>query len=95
MELNIMDLIGQYSVPVIVGICLCVGYMLKHVIKTDAINRYIPVIMGLLGLGLNLWITMAITPDAILAGLVSGLASTGLHQAFTKLIAKKEDQPEE
>ena len=48
-----MDLgfLAEYAVPIIVGICLCIGYMLKNVVKTDKINSFIPIIMGVLGVG--------------------------------------------
>jgi hypothetical protein len=89
MELNFLI---EYAVPIIVGICLCVGYMLKHVVKTDVINKYIPVIMGVLGVVLNAWINMSFTPEVLLGGLISGLASTGMHQAFTKIIKKDSEE---
>lgn len=85
-----LTFLADYVVLVVVGICLCVGYILKHVVTTDKINRWIPLIMGLLGLGLNLWIQMAFTPEVILGGLFSGLAATGLHQVFKQLINKEE-----
>lgn len=84
-----MDLgfITEYVVVVIVGICVCIGYVIKTSIpKID--NSYIPMIMAVLGVILNVWINMSISPDILLAGLFSGLASTGLHQAFTQLINK-------
>ena len=81
-----MDFLAQFSIPVIVGICLCVGYILKNVVTTDKVNRFIPLIMGVLGLGLNMWINLGVTPDIILGGLVSGLASTGLYEAFRQFI---------
>lgn len=84
-----MDFLAQFSIPVIVGICLCVGYILKNVVTTDKVNKFIPLIMGVLGLGLNIWINLAVTPDIILGGLVSGLASTGLYEVFHQFIKKK------
>ena len=82
-----LDFLIQYAVPIIVGICLCVGYMLKNAIKTDVINPYIPCVMGLLGVGLNVWINNgAFTPVILLEGLFSGLASTGLYELFKNLI---------
>jgi cell division protein FtsX len=83
-----MDLsfIANFAVPIIVGICLCVGYVLKNIITTDAINKYIPAIMGVLGVVLNIWINMSFTPEILLGGLFSGLASTGLHQAFKQIV---------
>jgi hypothetical protein len=83
-----LEFISNYAIPMIVGICLCFGYILKHVIKSDAINKYIPAIMGVLGVVLNIWINMSFTPEILLGGLFSGLSSTGLHQVFKQLIDK-------
>ena len=83
-----MEFLNQFSIPVIVGICLCVGYILKNVVTTDKVNRFIPLIMGVLGLGLNMWINLGVSPEIILGGLVSGLASTGLYEAFKQFIKK-------
>ena len=81
----------EFAVPIIVGICLCIGYIIKNMIPSDGINKYIPLIMGALGVVLNVWINLGITPQILLGGLFSGLASTGLHQAFKNLIDHKED----
>lgn len=85
-----MDLtfLNDYLVLVIVGICLCIGYVIKtSITKID--NKYIPLIMAVLGVALNVWLTHGISPDVILGGMFSGLASTGMHQMFTNLINKE------
>lgn len=84
-----MDLgfLNEYILPLIMGICLCVGYIIKNVIPNDKINRFIPLIMGALGVGLNVWVNSSFTAEILLGGLFSGLASTGLHQIFSQLIA--------
>lgn len=84
----------DYTVPIIVGICLCIGYILKNLVPTDKINRYIPLIMSVLGVGLNAWMNLAFTPQILMGGLFSGLASTGLYEAFKNLISKKGDEAE-
>ena len=81
-----IDFLTEFSVPVIVGICLCVGYILKHLVTTEKIDRFIPLIMGARGIALNVWIQLSISPQILLGGLFSGLASTGLHQLFKQLI---------
>ena len=86
-----ISFLTEYAIPVIVGICLCVGYILKNVVETDKINRFIPLIMGLLGLLINIWINCSINPNVILGGLFSGLASTGLYEAFKNLIHKGDE----
>lgn len=85
-----MDLgfLAAYAIPVILGICLCCGYILKNIVKTDKINAFIPLIMGVIGVVINIWINFAFTPEILLGGLISGLASTGLHQVFKQLIEK-------
>lgn len=85
-----INFLSEYVVVLVLGICLCVGFILKHLVATDKINRWIPLIMGLLGVALNVWIQGAFTPTVLLGGLFSGLASTGLHQVFKQLIIKEE-----
>ncbi|WP_018592636.1 phage holin family protein [Terrisporobacter glycolicus] len=86
-----MDLtfLNDYVVLVIVGICVCVGYVLKNSFPSLD-NKYIPLIMAILGVVLNVWIVKIISPDVILGGMFSGLASTGLHQLFVTLINKED-----
>lgn len=80
--------LNEFIVPVIAGICFLIGYILKKWVK-DVENKYIPTILGILGVGLAIWVNgWAITPDVLLQGLVSGLGATGLHQAVTRV---KED----
>ncbi len=84
-----LEFLNDYIVLIVVGICLCVGYILKNVVPTDKVNRYIPLIMGVLGVILNVWICgFLLTPQILLGGLFSGLASTGLYELFRNLIDK-------
>lgn len=85
-----MDLgfLTEFAVPIIVGICLCVGYIVKNVIPNEDLNRFIPLIMGLLGVGLNVWINGVFTAEILLGGLFSGLASTGLYELFKNVLFK-------
>nr|DAZ34913.1 MAG TPA: holin [Caudoviricetes sp.] len=76
----------NFAVPIIVGICLCIGYVLKNLVTTDTINKYIPLIMAIIGVVLNTWMNMSFTPEILLGGLVSGLASTGLYEVFKNFI---------
>ncbi len=84
-----MDFLNEYMLPIVFGICLCIGYVLKQWVK-DVNNRYIPTIVALLGIFLSVWIRgWQISPEIILSGLISGLSSTGLHQMFKQFIEKK------
>lgn len=84
-----MEFINDYIVLIVMGICLCVGYVIKHVIPSDKVNRFIPLIMAVLGVGINAWLNaFAFTPEILFGGLASGLASTGMHQVFKQFIEK-------
>lgn len=86
-----MDFLNDFIVLIVVGICLCVGFLMKHYIPTDKVNKFIPVTVAVLGVFVNHWLNgFAMTPEILLGGLVSGLASTGLHQAFNKFINKED-----
>lgn len=84
-----MDLtfITEMYVPIIVIACLIVGYIVKKWIK-DVDNKYIPTIVCILGAILGCIVNNSINVDVIVAGAASGLASTGLHQAYKNLIEK-------
>ena len=85
-----MEFLNEYMVPVIIGLCLCVGYIVKHWIK-DIDNKIIPTLCAILGVVVAVWINWGnITPEVVLSGLASGLASTGLHQAITQYLNKPE-----
>mgnify|MGYP000994231389 FL=1 len=86
--MNDLTFLTEFAVQIIVGVCLCVGYVIKNVITTDAINKYIPLIMAVLGVVLNIWINMSFTPEILLGGMFSGLSSTGLYEVFKQLIKK-------
>ena len=80
-----MEIFTNYLIPVIVGLCLVVGFLIKHVTSAD--NRFIPIVVTVLGVALSIWISWPeITPEGILSGAVSGLASTGMHQIFKQWI---------
>lgn len=82
-----MEFMNDYMILIVVGICLCVGYVLKNLVPSDKVNRFIPLVMALLGVVINVWLNaFAFTPEILLAGMISGLASTGMHQAFKQFI---------
>lgn len=81
-----MEFLNEFMLPVVLGICLCVGYIVKKWIS-DIDNKYIPTIVAVIGVVLSIWIRdWNVTPEIILSGLISGLSSTGLHQLFKQFI---------
>ena len=86
-----MDFLSQYVVVVVLAICLCLGYIIKHSVSVIP-NKYIPLIMAVAGVILNLWMNgWEFTPEILLGGLASGLASTGTHELIRHLFPRKEE----
>lgn len=82
----------NYINLVILGICLGVGYIIKEAIPSNKINRFIPLIMGFLGIMLAIISNVnKMSLEVILMGLISGLASTGLYETFRNLINKESE----
>ena len=85
-----MDMLTNYIVPVVLVICLCIGYVMKNLIPTDSVNRYIPVTVAVAGVVVACWNSgWVVSPAVISIGLTSGLASTGMYEAFRNFIDKK------
>ena len=83
---NILENTQEFVVPIIVLACLVIGYVIKHTPYLDKIaNAYIPLIVTVLGAILGV-VTSGLTIEAVIYGAISGLASTGLHQAFTRVL---------
>lgn len=80
-------IIEQYFVFTVVLACLVAGYVIKKWIK-DVDNKYIPTIVTVLGLVLNLFVS-GFSIESAVFGALMGLASTGFHQAFKQYIEKK------
>ena len=81
-----LNFITENFVPVIVVACVLVGYIIKVTPPFAKVaNNYIPLIVTVLGAILGVMMD-GMTLEAIVYGAVSGLASTGLHQAFTQLL---------
>lgn len=81
-----MENITEFLVPIIILACVLVGYAIKHTPFLDKVaNDYIPIIVIVLGAILGAVIN-GVSVESIVYGAVSGLASTGLHQAFTRTL---------
>ena len=85
-----ITMLNTWINPTILAICLVVGYAVKHLLPRVS-NRLIPVTVVVVGIVTALWMNQwgVLTPDVLLSGALSGLASTGLHQLFKQWIAGK------
>lgn len=79
----------NYFVLSVVLACLIVGYIIKKWIK-DVDNKYIPTIVTVVGMLLNLTVS-GVSIESAIFGAFMGLASTGLHQAFKQYIEKDKE----
>ena len=93
--MNDLSFLTEYSIPVIVGICLCIGFVIKNFIPTDKVNQFIPLIVEIIGLGVSIWLNKAITPAVVLQGLYSGLISTGAYELLRNMIKQFTKNKEE
>ena len=81
----------EYFVLVVLVACLVVGYIIKHATFLHWIkNDDIPVILSVFGCILNL-VVSGLSVESAVYGAVMGLASTGMHQAFTKFIENNKE----
>lgn len=74
----------EHFVVVVVVACLVVGYIIKTALDFVP-NKYIPTILAVMGAILNS-IVSGVGLESIVYGALMGLASTGMHQAFTRFI---------
>ena len=79
-----MEFITAYFIPVVLLAGLIVGYIMKNFLPTD--NKWIPLVLALLGAVLGCVANKSVDLDSIVAGAMSGLAAVGLHQAFKQFI---------
>ena len=84
-----LEFIVDMYIPVVMVICLCVGFIMKRFLPTD--NKWIPLTLMILGAVIACIYNKGFSIDHLAAGMVTGLASTGLHQVFKQLIDPEGD----
>ena len=75
-----------YLIPIITIGCMCVGFVMKKWLPTD--DKWIPTVLLLLG-AISGAILFGLDYEGIVKGMLSGLASVGLHQVFYQLAKNK------
>lgn len=76
---------------------LVVGYIIKHAIKNERVNDFIPLICALVGVIIVLAVdipTGEFTVYSVVIGAISGIAATGVYEAFANFIEKDKKQEE-
>lgn len=82
-----MSFFNSIAMPLVIAACLIIGFILKKWVK-DVDNRYIPTILALFGAVLACMVQDTVSVEVLVAGSFSGLASTGLHQAFKQILGE-------
>ena len=84
-----IDFLFEYINPLILGICLLVGFVLKTAFDWFP-NKYIPLVALTMGTLIAILINYqsGINAEVSLGGMISGLASTGLYEMVRNLLDK-------
>ena len=85
-----LEFIVDMYIPVVMVICLCVGFIMKRFLPTD--NKWIPLTLMILGAIIACIYNKGFSIDHLAAGMVTGLAAVGLHQVFAQLIGVGDDE---
>lgn len=85
-----LEFLTNLYIPLVIAVCLAVGYLMKKFLPTD--NKYIPLTVTVLGAILGCIDAHAVTLVSIASGMISGLASTGLHQIFKQILKLEDDK---
>lgn len=80
-----ISFITEYISPISLVICLVVGFIIKTCTTNATLHKFIPCIVAVLGILICCWDMWEFTPSVIAAGLISGLASTGLYEALSNI----------
>lgn len=75
-----------YLIPIITVGCMCVGFVMKKWLPTD--DKWIPTVLLILG-AVSGAILFGFQYEGIVKGMLSGLASVGLHQVFYQFAKNK------
>lgn len=81
--MEIMTILEQFMMPIVLGGCYAAGAALKSTEKYP--NKFIPITMFIAGGILAPFVTGDWSAQTILAGSISGWASTGLNQTLKQL----------
>lgn len=89
---DFLSFLTQFAALPIAVLCFIIGRVIKCYIKKIP-NRFIPLILGTLGLILNLaFNNFQFTYEIIITGIGSGLAATGTWEAIRNIPNKNKTQ---
>lgn len=74
--------------PVALGLALVIGFLIKYAVRNQKINYFIPIICAVVGVVVVACVDIPagiFGVVSILQGCISGLAATGLFEAFRNM----------
>lgn len=80
-----LSIITSYISPIILIACLGIGYSL-HSLNNKILNSFIPIISATLGIIAAVWSFGTFDLNTVTTGMISGLASSGLYEAFKNML---------
>lgn len=80
-----LSIITEYISPIILVACLGIGYTL-HTLNNKILNSFIPIISASIGILAAIWSFGIVDLNTVVIGMISGLASTGMYEAFKNII---------
>lgn len=82
-----MDLseLTNFISPIILIACSGVGYSI-HSLNNKILNSFIPIILASLGIVAAVWSLGTLDLNTVVTGMISGLASCGLYEAFKNML---------
>lgn len=80
-----LSIVTNFISPIILIACLGIGYTI-HTLKNKILNSFIPIISATLGIIFAIWSLGIVDLSTIVTGMISGLAATGLYEAFKNIL---------
>lgn len=77
--------IHQFIILLPTVIACLLGFLFKG-LAPEKYHKFIPVMCATIGVAINCWINLGISPQIIAEGLVSGVAATGMFELVKQLI---------
>lgn len=80
-----ISIINDFIAPLALVAALCVGWIIKNLIPSDKANNFIPLIAALVGVAV-VGLSDGWSVNGVVIGMTSGLASTGMYEAFSQIV---------
>jgi len=80
-----LSLLTQYVSPLILIACSGICYSL-HSLNNKILNSFLPIISGAIGIVAAVWYFNVFDFPTVVTGMISGLASTGMYEAFKNML---------